>query len=249
MKNRIYIMLFVLLLFSFFNVVSAKDEVCSSTLKNQLREIASNVEITYVTGEENVETTDVPVSEQEKNDNKYYMKKYYFDIKIYNVNSKIKIKGIDETNGTTYDLSYKNIGSDGTITIRVDSNSDRVLNWKFIIYSNYSGCYEDSLRTIKLTLPIYNYHSELSACDDVPDFYLCHQYIMAPINVTNVNEAIEQYKKKLSDTKKEQSGKIENSVTETINNMVEHKYIIVFVIIFIGLIITCVILFKNKRRS
>lgn len=249
MKKKMFFMLFVFLMFTFLNVVNASDDVCSNAMKNQLKEIASNIEITYVTGESDVETTDVPVSEQEKLENKYYLKKYYFDIKIYNVNSKVKIKGIDESTGNIYDLNYRNIGSDGTITIRVDSNSEKVLNWKFIIYSNYFGCYEDVLRTIKLTLPMYNHHSELSACDDVPDYYVCHQYVMAPIKVTNVNEAIAQYKKKLNETKKEQSSSVENTVTEAISNIVEHKYVIVLVVIFIGLIATIVVLLKNKRRS
>lgn len=237
MKSKIMIFvktfLFLLLLLS---RVNAKD-TCSYTEKNELASLASNVVINYVSGS---------ITTSLKGENIDAYEQYFLDIKIYGMNSKLRIVGQNHNNGREYKLTYRNVNPDDkSITIRQDAGST-INNYTFSIYGSVeTNCYSNKLRTIKITLPMYNYYSMLDICSDIQDYYLCNRFIATDISKLNVEEEITKYKEKLAKVKKEQE---ENNsvISKTVLAVSKNKYWIAGFIIIFGIIITILII---RRRS
>lgn len=253
MKNAIRFIFLILLLFC--GTVSAEEtnktetkevEQCTYDTQKELQILASNITISYITGEELIETDDVDIPESER-DETYYYKQYYFDIKIYNMNSRFYIKATDMDRGEIYTLDYQNIGDDGAITIRVEASGEEKRNWKFEIYTYEMNCINDRIRQIKLTLPMYNYYSELEICNDIPDFYMCRQFITTTIDSSDFYKIVNDYKEKLDDRNLTEEKNI-NIADNTITKFSKYKYFIIGGIIAIGIIVTIIIIIRREKR-
>ena len=114
-------------------------------------------------------------------------------------------------------------------------------------------CYGKKLRTIDLTIPKYNTYSQQEICSDIPTFYLCREYINFDIDSEKFIDNVENYKKRIE--KKEvtnpdstNNNVINTTVDSTFSTISEYKYIIVGVIIFIGIIVTILIIRKHRKR-
>ena len=95
--------------------IISQDTLCSLEKKNNLRTLAANVTINY----QPVEVSD-GTSGIDDEGNAVDVLSYYFDVKIYNINSQLKVlvKSADEENNNQVLLTYKNMGSDGAINAR-----------------------------------------------------------------------------------------------------------------------------------
>jgi len=238
-KNIFYsILLFFILCFSGVMVVKA-NTTCDVNTRSKLINMATNIKITY-----DVDLAPPITLEDEENGIIPYD---YIDVKIYNLNTKLRIKAINETNNNTFNINYKNIGSDGAVTIRKVISS-RVTNYKFVIYGNTDECYDVVLKTYKLTLPRQNYLSNLEMCQDIQDYYLCQPLVTYDINDDYAYNAINEYlEKRENEGKKDKASDNTSIIRKTLSNFSDNKKYISLVVVAVGIVITLLIL--KKRRS
>lgn len=227
--------------------IISQDTLCSLEKKNSLRTLAANVTINY----QPVEVSD-GTSGIDDEGNAVDVLSYYFDVKIYNINSQLKVlvKSADEENNNQVLLTYKNMGSDGAITARKKVGIE-LSNLVFEIYGSdeTGGCSIEKLRTIKLTLPKYNNLAEREICADIPEFYMCQKYISYDIKPEKFSEEVKKYKEKKEKEQSDSEAEVEdnNTVTDKAADLInKNKYIIVGAIVLAGVIITVIIVRRKK---
>lgn len=224
----------------------SNDGLCSIEQKNDLRVDAANVTINYqpvdVVGGTGIDD----------GGNEAGVITYYFDIKIYNVNSKLKViaRSANEENENEIVLTYKDMGKDGAITARKKAGYE-LSNLVFeIVGSDETGaCAIETLRTIKLTLPKYNDLAEREICSDIPEFYMCQKYISYDINPDRFSAEVKKYKEKKEKQESDSEAEVEdnNTVTDKAADLInKNKFIIVGAIVLAGVIITIIIIRRKK---
>lgn len=240
-KKKIFVIIFMLAFFLMIGNVSAaedKENMCTPTQLSELRSMAANVKVTYV-----------PVTEAEKlttpngESGAEYVSKRYLDIKIFNLNTKLIVNaknGID-----SFTVTSNDIGGDGAVTIRQPASTSAI-NYEFEVTSLLYGCSLETLRTIKLTLPKYNYYSQLDVCDDIPDYYLCQPYTTYSVDGGTFYDKVDEYKVKLSTLEKEKEENNNTSfVTNTMSGISKYKYLIVGIVVVVGVVLTIFVLKKK----
>lgn len=187
MRKIIFVLVLVLILFFDCNVYA----VCDTADIKRLKEIASNVEVTY---EHNVygDNTDLES-----------VWASIYDIVVSGVTEELIVFDGD---GNKYH-SYKN---DGNVYIRTSSGERKIL-----IYS--SVCSGTLLRTITLNLPIFNFNSRSEDCQkpEFRDLDICAEFLEDTTEIVGGDE----FEKEIEKIKKQQSNifyKIKNFVTNNI---------------------------------
>ncbi|MGN1371141.1 MAG: hypothetical protein ACI4XM_02515 [Candidatus Coprovivens sp.] len=242
-KEKNFLLLIIMIAFFLFigNVRAADDEnTCKPTDLSTLRSMAANVKVTYVPVTETVKF-DKPNFENEATEGY----RNYLDIKIYNVNTKlevsVKASGVDKI------VTSKDTGGDGAITLRQIPQNETV-TYTFEIRSYENGCHTNLLRTIKLTLPRYNFYSQLGACADIPDYYLCQEYTTYKVDGATFYDKVDEYKAKLLSLEENANEEDDNTgvVSQAISSVSKYKYVIVGVFVAIGVLLTIFILKRKK---
>ena len=216
------------------------DNSCSVTKKSELMTMASKLSVTYEVYENDY------TGESTADEDIAYAGVDFFDVKIYNLNSKLRIEAINETNNKTYYVTYRDIVEDGSVTIRRPVSS-KVTNYKFIV-TGADDCRNTTLRTFRLTLPRANYLANMEQCLDIQDFYLCQPYVTFEIDDSVALKTIDEYiKKQETKQKNEEKEKGNTSViSKTLTGFSNHRKIFSVVIILIGVCATVLILRKRK---
>lgn len=257
MKRIFYYLLVVFLIFpiSLISAESTNDqtkkapdmsttyydgEECTFARKDELRAAAANVVVSYI-------PTEMKETITHENGQVGELYNYYLDIKIYNVNTKLTIHAKDKTSGEEAYLDYYDLGPDGTITIRVPASTEQVRNWEFDIYSYKYSCFTEPIRTIKLTLPMYNVNSDLNVCDDIPDYYLCRQYVTSQTESEDFYKHINAYKEKLETREQNDNKNTTDGISNVVSKIKDYKYLVVVILIVIGIVITTIIVLKQKK--
>jgi hypothetical protein len=245
MKRKKNLLLIIVMAFFLLigNVKAAEEEeeLCKPTELSALRSMAANVKVAYFPTSEVVESN-TPNFETDHTTS--YLN--YMDIKIYNINTKleviVKAKGIEESYRSTH------VGPDGTITLR-QTPQNEVVNYTFEVRSFEGGCYDRVLRKIKLSLPRYNFYSQLAACSDIPDFYLCQEYTTIKIDGATFYDKVDEYKAKLLSIEEQEKADENNTgaVSQALSSVSKYKYVIVGVVVVIGVLLTIFIL--NRKKS
>ena len=102
---------------------------------------------------------------------------------------------------------------------------------------------------MKLTLPRFNYYSELDICQDIPDYYLCQQYTTYDVDGATFYDKVDEYKAKLAAQAEESEATDDNTsiINKAISGVSKYKYVVVGVIVAIGVVVTVLILKKRKK--
>lgn len=240
-KENIFLMIIMAVsTFMFTSTVFAaeKEKTCTAMQLGELRELASNIKVTYFPRAMIVDTSE----DIETGATKYTAR--YIDIKIYNMHSKLYIDVQNDSNFKDV-VSIANLASDGTITFRQDMVSKKV-NYVFKVMSDEYGCQGNTLRTIKLSLPMYNSYSELEICSEIPEYYLCQEFVTSPVDGATFYDKVDAYKAKLLEQNKNNGEDNTGGINKTFASASKYKYLIVGVIVALGVIITIVII---KRRE
>ena len=241
-KNIEKIMKITMLLaifFSFFQVVRAEEGTeCSVTEKVDIKSHASNIRVTYV-----------PVVVNNNNDTTSRA----IDMKIYNVTSDVFLNISSSGNNVYIDdltLDYRKIGPDGSITVRIPSVTE-VAEYKIEVYSRGTFCNGEVIRTIKITIPKYNFFSQLEACDGISEFYLCQEYITFNIDKSSFYKQTADYKEK-KDNPEASDFIIQDTTTsheiKAIDNT-KRKYLIVGLLVAGGAVATYIIVKRSKEKK
>ena len=242
-KNILYVL--IMLMGLFFTSSVFADDLCSLDTKTKLRVAAANVTVNY-------EPVEVPYQDEPgvPADSQGVVE-YFFDVKIYNINSDLKVLvKSDQDSSTGVEVTYKNIQKDGAVTVRKRVGNE-LTNLVFEVKGSNStgGCATEVLRTIKLTLPKYNSLAEREVCTEVPEFYMCQKYITYDVNPANFSKEIAKYKEKLEQQQNASNVEVEDNNTlpdKAADLISKNKIFIVGAIVLAGVIITIIII-KRKR--
>ena len=231
----------ILIYFVFSGIIFAEgNNKCEIIELGKLREYASSINANVISG---IEETKIDNEQAEEN---------YLYIKIYNMNSSMRLVVTNDNNSQKHELTYRNIGSDGSITLK-QTAINKVINYTIDVYGGVNtNCYSEKLRTIKVTVPKYNYYSNLEMCSTIPDYYLCQEYITFDIDGSTASDKINEYREKIDKELEEKEVKTEEKNKSVIKKartfFSDYKYILIGLLVILGVIITIIIL-KRKRSE
>lgn len=247
MRKNKFIMLIIVVLFLFVgkvNAVEEEDVTCNTRKLTELRQMASNVKVTYISGEA-VEQLPTPNPEVDGTEETLY----YLDVKIFNLNSKLGVKVTTKGKNITskeYDVGLDNMGSDGAVTLRQWASGSNI-DYEFKVYAIEGNCTGKTLRTLRLTIPKFNVYSDLDICKDVPDYYLCLRYTTYDVDGATFYDRVDEYKAKML-VQNETENNVNNTVSRTLSNLSKYKYVIVGIVVAVGVVITVLILRRKKSE-
>ena len=245
-KNK-FLILIVSLLVSILVIgnVNAEESTCSPTDLNELRQEAANVKATYIPT-----TVEVDGTVEDTGDNESILESV-LDMKVYNVTEKMALRYEYSGNGVksgSFTKSYANVGSDGAITVRQRSYS-RVITYTITVIASYGTCSGQTLKTIRITLPMFNYYSLLDACEGIQDYYLCQPYVTSEVGGADFFDKVEAYRAKMLSNEAIEVEDDNNSVvTTTFMGIKKHKYLIVGLVVAAGVVATVLILRRKKSE-
>ena len=216
MKKKL--ILFILICLLFVTKLVKAENACSAQALNELKTAASNLTINY---------------------EEYVGDKTYLDIKIYNLTPDMYVRGTNDNNHYNYDLYGNKLLPDGSVTVRQEV-ANVVVNYTFDIFVYSGPCTGEKLRTLNISVPKYNYNSQLEICDGVEDYYLCQKYTTVDFSNIDVNEQIHKYRNKLNQTTNSSTQK------EKSKSSVNYKYVFLFLLIGIGIVLTIIVVKKRK---
>jgi hypothetical protein len=245
-KNK-FLMLIVMVLASILVIgnVNAEESTCSPTDLNKLRQEAANVKATYVPTTMEIDGTVEDIGDNEK------IVESVLDMKVYNVTEKMALRYEYSGNGVksgSFMKSYANVGSDGAITVRQKSYG-KIITYTITVLSSYGSCSGQSLKTIRITLPMFNYYSLLDACEGIQDYYLCQPYVTSEVGGADFFDKVEAYRAKMLSNEAIEVEDDNNSVvTSAFVGIKKHKYLIVGLVVAAGVVATVLILRRKKSE-
>ena len=247
-KNVYYFLLALLCLFAFVGVVNAVEQAdnkeltiddlpnmkCGASVKSKGLALASEVKVSY----ETVEYT------SEKDPNVIY---YYVDINIMNVQEGIMVEVHNTKAGTSFTVDSSKKNPEGIIKLRQRDTSD-IVNYVFYVKAQTLECYEETLRTIRLTVPKYNNLSQRAICADIPEYYMCQTFTSVNIDSAKFLKSVTEYKESLEnkETAKVEKGEV-GIVAGTKKLVSKNKTLIIGLVLIAGAIATVVVI--KKKRS
>ncbi len=248
-KTKTLLLIIVMLASTFLflgKVFAADENTCGYSQLNSLRQDAANIKVTYVPGEEKIQLDEV-----DGETGLDYSMKYHLDLKIYNVTNQMYLvinrRGNNMVTDTLGPILSNKIGPDGSITVRQPSVTT-VVTYTIDVFSNFNSCTGQKLRTIKITLPKYNFYSQLLACDGISDYYLCHEYTTYDIDGATFYDKVDEYKSKLLTSQNGVDSADNNTlISKTFNGISKYRYLIVGVIVAVGVVATMVVLKRKKE--
>lgn len=242
---------YILLLLIAFILLGGKvnaDDTCPLQAKSKLRQMASNVTVSYVpydSGGAGVQDAD---TEEQIN-------RFALDVYIYNVNSKMKVAMNISGNDRTYFFDSKDLNEDGAIKLRQYATektkklSFRIKGGLITVDDVEYDCSDVTLRTLSITLPKFNRFSTRELCADIPEYYLCQRYVTYDIDESTFASNIKKYREKLDEKANEKDEENNTSVvSKTVNSIAKYKFIVAGVIVLAGVVAT-VIVVKKKRSA
>ena len=226
--KRMLLVLFVITVCSFF-INDVKAVGCGLEQRVKFNEIASKIRMTY----EGNDITKVDADGEE-----YSVS--VLDLKIYNVSDQLNYKLSDGSNSV--DLDYS-MSVDDVITVRITDIST-IKNYVLEIYPTTYDCYTEKIRSIKITLPKYNYESSSEICNDIEDYYLCQKYITTELDEDTCYQNVQKYRDRKKDIKMEEL-ELESSDNEIVKKITNYKYYILIGVLVLGMVISFVIVKKK----
>ena len=216
---------------------------CAITDRRIVQEHAANVKVTYVPTE----------IQKEREDGELYNQRI-IEIKIYNTSPDNMY--VLKSSSSNIALVEKHFlapekEEDNPVTFTVQS-TDMIISFELYIYSNLNECTGELLKTIRFSLPKFNYYSQLEACNGIPEFYLCQEYINFNIDSSKFYSEVNEYQKKKEDPE------VENLIIND-NTPAQHdiavikksytKYIIGGIFLVLAIIGTIKLIKKKKAEN
>lgn len=203
------------------SIVSARSKTsCDYTLVADLKNLASNVNITYTYRVVNDEV--------------------YFDITLTNIQSDMYF--IDSKDNKTYYYSDTNSGS---ITIN-DYSSGKIT---YTFYSNNSECLNEKLSTKYVNLPSYNKFYNYQECENITNYVACKKWTQYTGSYEDFKKDIDNYLSKQVKEAEEEVIADETWLNKLVKFYTSYYYIILplFVGLIVG-ILYLVKYIKHRRN-
>ena len=249
MKKNIVLLL---LAFMFFVGTSEVKATCDATENNKLTGLAVNIKANYEVAEEEIpweENFNAPDGLTKEELENYKMTKKYFKISISNLTEDVYIEVSDNIKREVKQYNYSD-SENGLVIIKQDISYD-ITNYTITVYSSMkTNCVGTKLRTIYLTTPAYNPYSEYAVCEDIKNFYLCHEYLSVDVKFDDFYTQVDKYQKGTINDEGEEK-EIEDSTSGFQKFFKENKIAIIVagVLIVAGGATLTVVLVKRQRSK
>jgi len=244
--KKIKVLVFALIVFLLgINITYA---VCSSEEQNNLNSLAVNVKANYEIKYEEIKLApgdNYPEGLTPEERENYRYKNYYFNIYITNLIEELYVTVYDSVSRETTKYTY-NDSENGVITIRQDDRNN-LRNYTIKVYSSdKTNCKDKVLYTIYLSLPRYNSLSEFEVCDDIPEYYLCHEYVT--FDEATADDFLGKVEKYIADKNKGDNSNDQNDNDKNLFEEYKVPIIIGVVVIIIGGVATVIIVKRQRSR-
>lgn len=238
-------------LLSFCFVVNVNAAECSYEKQVELNNIASTVKATYEeveidTGETrsyvDPETDLIDPSKQ------IPITEKGFKVSIVNMEEDLYVDVKNDSNNSTKTYQYTD-AVDKIIDLGT-YKADKVITYTITVKASKGDCAGTELRTITLVTPRYNSYSELSYCENNPNFEYCQEYI------TGEDISYEEFLKRTENytepEKKEEITQEKQTITDKIKEFYKKNkkmiYIISGFIVIVGVATAAIIVIKRRSR-
>ncbi len=243
-KKSIFFGMFLLMIMLLPIFVKATDDgTCYVVDKNYVKTQAANIRVSY---------SPVVVEDKDKDGNVVDQNRYV-QIKLYNVTSNMYLEVNYSGKNVQSDrmrFDYRDIGPDKSITINQLAIKEMV-TYTITVYSDYNDCYGDVIRTIKLTVPKFNYYSQLAVCNDISSYYLCQEYVTFDVDSSTFYTNVDSYKKSLEalDNKDPNIKDNTSAASKTATFISNFKYLFVGIVVVAGVLATIYIIKRKKSDA
>lgn len=156
-----------------------------------------------------------------------------FNIKFSNIPEKFIIYDIE------HEINYMYQGSELTIP-NVNKNS----SYKYGVYIDNISCKYELLYTHYITIPPYNYYYKDEVCNGIEDYKLCNKWLNITISYDEWKSKVIEYKNSLN-VELEEIQESEKTIFEKIIDF----YIEYYLVILLGVIITCCVCIYSYNRK
>lgn len=231
-------------------ISGVRAATCETSEMNRLRALANNVNASYGEVAEPLDKDSytppdgIPIDELDE----YEAYASVIDMTVTNITEEMYFEISDSNNKTPKTYYYKDTDN-GKMTFR-NTDLSKMNKYKIVIYSNSKDCVGQRLRTIQISIPMYNSYSEISLCKLYPEYYLCHNFVDFELpDYETFYERLNTYvagKRKEEEKKKEE----ENKDKGFLNFIKENKVtvIILSIVIVAAGVGTTVVIVERKRR-
>ena len=219
MKKHMKGVVFAIFLVSSFMIRNVYAEECDFTTKAKLKNLASNLNTSYVPVENGNTLT--------------------FNVTLSNIYPGILI--VDPTTGNEYhyDTSRERPGE---ITI-TGLQPDRT--YRYEVYSENEDCAETSLNVYYVTLPAYNAYYKDPICQGIEDYKLCNRWLKHSLSYDEFVKEVNAYKESLNQPIEEKK-ETKEELNPMLQFVIDYYYI--FIGLFV-LGVGYVIYVRRKRDS
>lgn len=243
------------LMFLFFFLSTDVYAVCDAEESNTLNSLATNLGISYeiveveIPMDENFNPPD-GITEEEYLD--YVATRTYFRIYISNVTEELYVVVTNKSTNEKHTYTYED-AVNGIITFD-EIVGISITNYTIDVYSSSAtNCPNTLLYTHYLTTPLYNSYSEMSVCDGIEEFYLCHEYLSVDVDVNfdDFLKFVDEYKAGHIDDDGNEVVPPEDSEGGFLQFIGDHLVIVIIsavVIVAAGGLITFVVIKKQRSR-
>lgn len=205
MKSHIKLSAIVFLLLMLPIHVFAADD-CDVSTKAKLKQLASNINISYVPNEINNTVTFTAT-----------INNVYPGLKIYSVITK---GWFDHSNG---------IDNQNTIVM---SGLNPGMSYRLDVYSENLDCGEEALSVYYITLPDYNSFYKDPLCKGIEDYKLCGKWEKHTLTHEQFTKEIDRYKQSLN--KNEEKAEEKELKNPILSFITQYYYIFIGVVIIVG---------------
>ncbi len=261
MKSKIMKILSFLLVVSilFLGCSRVKAATCDADKKGALIREANNVKAIYTPHIEVCEVEDACYDKYREggeeeaffdSPGEYYpiVEDKYLTVELLNISENFKVN-VSHAN-TSYNeiptsINYEDT-KNGKYSFRYDTSFKTDKFVFTIVGTEKSGCYNEILRVVDLTLPRTNPYYSYVECKDIEEYYLCQPFVSSfdtKLDLLSYSTEIREEKVKRG---------IEKEGKPTKNNAKEENSLLAPVMIMIGgatIIVASVIVMKGKKRD
>ncbi len=223
---------------------------CDATESNKLSNAANNVKANFEVIEKEVENTDdfnPPDGLTDEELDAYVFTEKFFRIHVSNITEDIYVIVTNDVTKESKRFNFTDT-ENGNISFDNMVTSD-IINYSINIYSSdKTNCVNKNLRTLPLTTPMYNTLSELSLCEGIEEYYMCHEYLSVGVDFNNFEKLAEQYRK----GKEKEEDKKNEEKNKGFFGFIRKNAVLVIItsvgIIAVGGIVTVIIVKRQRSR-
>lgn len=221
-----------------FNINAKAASSCTYEEQTELNSKAANVKISYEIIEEKTEEEEIIHINR------------YFKVSIVNVTEDFYIVIKNSVNDEEKTFT-KDDAQNGIITFNWTDTSE-VTNFTAVVYTtNNTNCANEKYKTLYFTTPRYNEYSDRAICSELPDFYLCQEFVtFSEIDNMEFANKLDNYINEENDNEKEDPTEpVETPITDKIFNFInKYKWFIIGGVLVITAISITVHRIKTKKQ-